>query len=343
MRGQYWRCAGLWTLAAGALGPCAGCQTEVHNPWMFAEPPARTAGNEVARPGEPVRTVLAVTDFSNPEVPQLDWPHVGEGMGEALRRALRRDTKFKVQPGAEVDQVAYVTGANGTVTWTGDAPVGVDFVITGQVTDFHHTAELPKEISRWGFFRRRSEAVVALKWRVIDVRRRRVIAADHTYGTADASRKLSVEETYAGLDFSAYLFWNSPLGKAGHQAVDRVVKQMRKLLPAYVGDPVIVRRHGDRKVQVVGGWSWGLVEGQEYYVGIPEPGEAAPRPVYDPDTGRPLRLRIGRVSKNSSVAWLRGRTPRDVNLNGAVLSREPPPPGDDLANRQPLANLPAEE
>lgn len=333
MRRQLWWVAGSCIVAAGAVGPSTGCQTRVHNPWRFAEPPARAAIDDRTPAGEPARTVVAVAEFDNPTVPQLAWAEIGAGMSEALRRALRNDTRFSVRAGAAVDRLVADSTSDGKVVLSGGDPLGVDFVITGKVTDFHHTAQLPKDVARWGFWRRRSEAVVAIEWRVIDVRTRRVIAADHTYGTADANRRMTVEETYAGLDFSAYLFWNSPLGKAGHDAVDRLVKKLRALLPAKMGDPMIVQRKGDRKVTLAGGWSWGLAEGQEYFVAIPEAGQAAPRPVYDADTGRPLKLAVGRVGKDRSKGWLLGKTALD--LRGAVLSREPPPP-QDLASREPL-------
>lgn len=312
----------LSVLAAAVLGVCGGCQTQVYNPWAFQEPPARAMDDDAedATNGPPV---VAVATFGDPEVPQLNWP-VGVGMSEAVRRALRNETEYKVP--------------REPVNLSKGIPDHVDFVIAGRVTDFHHTNELPKDISRWGIFRRRSEAVVAIEWKVVDGRTHRAIAMDHTYGTADASRKITVKEMYSGLDFSAYLFWNSPLGKAGHLCVDRMIDKVEELLPTRMGDPVIVRRHGDRKVYVEGGWTWGLTEGQQYYIAVPEEGQAAPRPLYDPDTGRPLMLRIGTVRKDKSDAWLMGKAPPTVSLTGATLSREPPPALEDLVGRQFLAS-----
>ncbi len=333
-----------FVLAAGCLA-CAGCQTEVYNPWQFAEPPAR-ASDEGAM-AESGRPVVVVAEFGNPAAPQISWTNVGQGMSEALRRALRNDGHFDVRSAQRHDRVVdEAKGRKGAAPAPAPAPSETvppdsDFVVMGQVTDFHHTAALPKEVRRWGLFGRRSEAVVAIEWRVIDVRSKQVIAADHTYGTCDASRKKSVNEIYAGLDFSAYLFWNSPLGKAGHLAVDKMVKKMRKLLPSYIGDPTIARRTSEREVELTGGWTWGLVEGQEYYVSLPDATGVSGAPVYDSDTHRPLMVRIGSVKKTSCRAWLIGKPPEGVDLRGAILSREPPPPADE-AGRKALVGIDGE-
>ncbi|MHC4763681.1 MAG: CsgG/HfaB family protein [Planctomycetota bacterium] len=336
MPARLWLIAGLLVLVAiGVAGP--GC-ARPRNPWVYAEPPAVSV-NAYARPVKSGRTVVAVAQFGNPVAPQLNWPDVGLEMTRAMRRAIYNNGNFEVRIAPEIEQKVSQPGFLGTAGTTGIAPVEVDYVLTGQVTDFHHTAALPKDASRWGLFGRRKEAVVAIEWKVVDVRARRVVAADHTYGTAEASRKKSIDELYAGLDVSAYLFWNTPLGRAGHQAVDKTIERMRELLPSQVaGQPTVLQVMGPREVSIKGGWKWGLAEGQEFYVIGQQEGQA-PQPIYDADTGRPLMVRIRHVRKDGSTAWLLGKAPGGQNLKGAILTPQPPPPVDDLAQRDALADI----
>jgi curli biogenesis system outer membrane secretion channel CsgG len=304
---------------------------------VYAEPPAVSV-HAYTRPVESSRTVIAVAEFQNPDAPQLDWADVGIEMTRAMRRSLYNEGDFEVRIAPEVEGVVSQPGfLKGQGSFS--KPVEVDYVLTGKVTDFHHTAALPKEASRWGLIGRRHEAVVALEWKVIDVKARRVVAADHTYGSAKASRKKSVDEMYAGLDVSAYLFWNTPLGRAGHEAVDNTIENMRELLPTHVsGQPTVMQVKGPRKLSIQGGWIWGLAEGQEFYIAEQNEGQT-PRTICDAHTGRPLLVRIGSVKKDVSTAWLLGEAPDGTRLQGAILSRQPLTSAEDLADRDALADI----
>jgi hypothetical protein len=144
---------------------------------------------------------------------------------------------------------------------------------------------------------------------------------------------------YAGLDVSAYLFWNTPLGRAGHEAVDNTIKNMRELLPTHMsGQPTVMQVKGPRKLSIQGGWIWGLAEGQEFYIAEQVEGRA-PRTIHDAHTGRPLIVRIGSVKKDASTAWLLGQAPEGTLLQGAVLSRQPLTSAEDLADRDALADI----
>jgi curli biogenesis system outer membrane secretion channel CsgG len=336
MPARLWSIFGLLVLVAtGVSGP--GC-ARPRNPWVYAEPPAVSV-NAYARPVRSGRTVVAVAEFANPDAPQLNWNDVGFEMTKAMRRAIYNDGDFEVRIAPEIERKASQPGFLRTEGVGGGAALVVDYVIVGKVTDFHHTPALPKDASRWGLFGRRKEAVVAIEWKIIDVRAHRVVAADHTYGTAGASRKKSVDELYKGLDVSAYLFWNTPLGRAAHQAVDRTIDRMRELLPSEVaGQPTVLQVMGPREVSIKGGWKWGLAEGQELYVSGQQEGQA-PQPIYDVDTGRPLKVRIRHVRKDGSTAWLLGKAPEGQDLKGAILTPQPPLPVDDPAQRDALADI----
>ena len=317
------------------LATAAGCARPT-NPWVYAEPPAVSVVAD-ARPVQSGRTVIAVAQFANPDLPQLDWPDVGAEMSSALRRALYNETDFEIRIAPEIEQsVADPSFLDKPSEIS--APVEVDFVVIGKVTDFHHTAALPKDASRWGLILRRHEAVVAIEWKVVDVRARRVIAADHTYGSAKASGRKSIKEMYAGLDVSAYLFWNTPLGRAGHEAIDKTLQRMRQVLPSRVASqPRIVEVLGPRKVSVQGGWKSGLADGQEYFIVLPGSDQALP--LCDGDTGRPLVATLSDVRQGTAVAWLIGKPPPDVNLSGALLTKQPATPPDDLARRSAVAGV----
>ncbi len=337
MRGAYPSISAWAALAVAVFGQIAGCARPT-NPWVYAEPPAVSL-TAAAHPVQGGRTVIAVARFANPDVPQLDWPNVGAEMSSALRRSLYNETEFEVRIAPEIEQAvsdpSFLDQRHG-----GSGPVEVDFVVIGKVTDFHHTAGLPKDASRWGLFTRRHEAVVAIEWKIVDVRARRIVATDHTYGTSKASRKKSIEKLYAGLDMSAYLFWNTPLGRAGHAAIDAAIERMKAVLPSHVGDrPTIVEVLGPRKVAVQGGWKWGLADGQEYYVVAPGRDNTPPRAVYDAETGQPLRVTLSDVHKGNAVGWLLGKPPEGVDLRGASLSRDAGMPPEDLQRRDAVAGI----
>jgi len=313
-------------LALGVVVLAAGCSRPT-NPWVYAEPPAVHI-NAMARPLGG-RTVIAVAEFRNPDAPQLSWDDVGAEMTRAFRRALFNESDFEVRLAPELEAVVSQPGYLLSNPDPAMKTVDVDYVMIGQVTDFHHTAGLPKEVSRWGIIARRREAVVAIEWKIVDVRRHRVVAADHTFGAAKAGWSSSIEKQYAGLDISAYLFWNTPLGRAAHQAIDATISRMRELLPTVQPHqqqtiPVITAMHPGRKIEVQGGTTTGLQTGQDLYVAVAAAGGGT-EAVHDVDTGLPLMVRIGAVSRDSSVAWLLGKPPDGVPLLGATLTSQMPP------------------
>jgi len=300
------------------------------NPWVYAEPPAVSL-TAAARPVDRGRTVIAVAPFTNPDLPQLDWPGVGAELARAMRRSLYNDTDFEVRIAPEIEQAA--SNPAFLDKKSAHRPVEVDFVVIGQVTDFHHTAALPKEASRWGLIVRRKEAVVAIEWKVVDVRAHRVVAADHNYGTAKASGKKSIPKLYEGIDVSTYLFWNTPLGRASHEAIDNTIERMRAVLPTFVGKrPTITAVLSPRKVLVQGGWKGGLAEGQEYYIVLPTGGDDSSQPVRDVDTGLALVVRITHVNKGTAEAWLLGKPAPGVDIRGALLLTQPDLTVDELAS-----------
>ncbi len=298
---------GLWALVVAA-GGCSG----VSNPWVFDAPPAIGA-DEVLISARPGGTVIKIATFGDPAVAAVRWRNdVGSGMSEYLRRALLNETDFNVL----IEPARAGRAANGPTSSE------ADYIVTGKVTDFNHTSLLSRKVARWGLLRRRSEAVVAIEFRVVDAHSGRVVAADHIYGTASASRR-PPRKLYNGLDFQAYLFWSTPLGRASRQALGRVVHRIRQIVPSHSGESRIIAIEGLRKVTLVGGRATGFASGQEYLLYMSPPGtRKRSGPVYDAEMGRPLLVRISRVRKNSSTGWLLGQPPAGVDLRGAVLVRQ---------------------
>lgn len=338
------------TIAAIVVGGITPGCSRPKNPWTYAEPPA-VALVRANNPAQPGQLLIAVADFTNPVAPQLAWPTVGPEMSRAMRRTLFKNG-YQVRIAPDIEKKVSTPGFMQSKPPPGGSPPEVDYVMIGQVTDFHHTAALPKDASRWGLIGRRHEAVVAIEWKLIDVRNHRLIAIDHTYGTAESSKKKSVAELYVGLDPSAYLFWNTPLGRAAHAAIDNTILRMQKVLPANSpppgiisaapavassgvppagsASPMVVQAVAPRQLSVSGP---GLVEGQEYYLTLPDPGGAL-RAVRDCDTGKPLVVTIGPVSKGTAEGWVLGKAAAGVDLRGAALARElPPEPAGPAASR----------
>ena len=342
---QAWLAGGWLAIVAGGVGGCSSFS--VSNPWSFDRPPAVAGAGDSARPARGDRTVIAVARFGNPSASQLRWRDVGAGMSDALRRALLNEGEFEVRIDPQIERLLSQSAPQ--QRQVDGSAANVDFIVTGKVTDFHHTAALPAQVSRRGLFGTRSEAVVAIQWNLVDARTRRVVASDHIYGTARAGTDPQIKEMYSGVAFGSYLFWSTPLGRASRQAVERTMDRIREKLPSYAGDPRIVKRDGMRKVILVGGWAWGLTKGQKYYIYAAHPDEvataASPRPIFDPDTGRPLMVRINRVGKESSTAWLLGKSPVEVDLRGAFLSRDQPasPDGPAPAGDAVLADVGEED
>lgn len=304
------------TLAVAIAVAAAACGCSVRNPWLYAEPPAIDAEG-LKEPPPLGRTVIAVEPLGNPASSPAGWSNVGAGMTEIVRRALLNGTDFdvRIQTPPKAQSPAPARDRGGAAR--------VDYLLTGRVTDFNHTSNLPREIRRWGFFGLRTEAVAAIEFRLLDVRRGEVVAADHVYGACNCGRK-PVKDQYVGLDVNSYVFWSTPLGRASGKAVDRLVKRVRELVPPHSGDPTITAVSG-RRVSLLGGTLLGVAAGQDYFVYIAESPGDAPHPVSDPDTGLPLGVRIERARPDGATAWLRGSPPAGCELRGAVLRREGPP------------------
>ncbi len=315
-------------VAAGGSGG-AGCSTSIYNPWTFNKPPTK-AQQDLARRQVADRTVVVVAEFGNPTKPPVAWPDIGRTMSDAVARTMFDQGLFEVRINPNLAAAVGTTldrsskSAAERLARLSRANPDVHYVVTGRVTDFHHTGDLPRQVRRWGLLGRRREAVVAIDLRIFDLRSQRLVVAEHLSGTSRA-RLQSARKLYADMTIDTYLFWNTPLGKASKKAVKKVVDQVIKVVPPRVGEPRIVQWGAGRRVYVSGGRMWGVAKDQEYYVCRRTGPAGGMRSLPDIDTGQPLRVKITSVDKMTSTGWVLGKPAPDAKLPGAYLSHRPPP------------------
>lgn len=269
------------------------------------------------------QTVLVLGRFADPSKAPNYSSGVGQYMSDALARALMHDGAFDVWinprltrkvetalalPAAEHEQ------ALGQISREHE---NVRYVLTGKVTDFYHSTDLPTEVTRWGVFGRRNEAVVAIDLRIVDLKSRRVVGAHHLNGTARAGSGPS-GDLYGGVALDSYVFWSTPLGRASKAAIERAVERTVRFVPGGVGDAVVEERLTRRRLGITGGSRAGLVSGREYYLLRPET-TTGDRVIRDSDNGRPLMVRIESAGRNSARGFMLGVPPLEQQVRGAVL------------------------
>ncbi len=298
--------------------------------WSYRQPPTadgRFAGDQVYE-----RPVIVVGRLANPVRARVQWKDIGAGMSAALAAALRSESRYEAWVDAPLaDQVAKALQQVGerrerSLVRLRQEHGEVRFVVVGAVTDFAHSGDLPPTLQRRGLFGRKDEAVVAMRLELVDLALGRVVASDHIYGTASA-KSASADGFYADMAFGSYLFWSTPLGRASEAAIDRTIKEIdgavvltRPLPRADAGPRRVARQTGPRTLELeraVDAWA---EDGRLYFVcEVDEAGEH--HPVFDPETGYPLKARIQRPSLGvtTRAALLLGRKPPTIDLVGAML------------------------
>lgn len=278
----------------------------------------------------PARTVLVLGSFDNPRTSPLKWSDIGSGAAQQLGREMLSDKRFEVRFNeALASRVASLArGRTGDlVSELGDARrlyPDVDYVIIGQVTDFHHTADLAGGPVEKGLFGTKNQAVAAISMTIVDLRTGRIAGSDHVAGVANAGSK-PVSQQYAGMSFGSYLFNRTPLGQATNHAVKKAAERLTALAPSQVASVNVIRVTGWRELALSGGSDHGLAKGQRFYVCTTDRATGRLRPVYDRATGAPLQAQVTETSRGTSKAWLVGEPAPSVTLSEAVLSRDLPP------------------
>jgi curli biogenesis system outer membrane secretion channel CsgG len=318
-------------ILATALG-MGGCGSGASRSWQFNTPPAALGSEGLRGSINPDGRVVVVGRFDNPTASALAWKDLGQGMSEALSQALLNQGRFDVWSNQKLAKgVAEILEGptpqrEQALGRLHDAHRNVRFVITGKVTDFHHTGELPPDLRRRGFlFGTRDEAIVAVQFTLVDLQARRVLVADHVHGTASTGRR-PVRELYRDVAFGSYLFWSSPLGQAAEEAIELAVERVNQVVPTTVTALRVIKQFEDRKIVVSGDATASVKAGQEFYVCRYDEQRARLVPVNDPVLEQPLRARILSAGGSSATAWLIGERPVEIDLRGAELWWDLPRP-----------------
>ncbi len=318
----------LAILSIGLTTVIGGCAW--NTPWTYNTPPTAHDSNAVDDLNPRRDRVVIVGDFQAPERSGVKLSGVGSGVSEALSQALLNEGQFDVWSNDKLaDAVQQVLDGptNERESRLGELHEkhpDIRFVIIGQVTDFHHTSEVPPEVRRRSafIFGTRREAIVAIHFQFVDLMTRRVLLADHVYGTAKAGRK-STEKIYGDLAFGSYLFWNSPLGRATEEAIKHAMSRINEVVPAAPeGTMRVAGLITSRQLQLSGMPRGGLSPSEEYFL-IVGTSTMDARALCDPQTGQPLRVRVG---SDGTTALLLGQPAADERLVGAELRRDLPAP-----------------
>ncbi len=321
-------------LLATLVVALAGCRAM---PWSesrttYDRPPTALTITDDGPPDTYGRPIIVLGSFENPPRAAVNWPDIGEGLGEAMTRRLMNDPAGGVDiwHNPEIADLAAAAlrldgpGRTRALQAIKERHPRVDFVVTGKVTDFLHTAALAKNVRRTRLFGPTNEALSAIDLTVVELESGRIVLTDHVLGRARADGDAA--STYEALTIDSYVFWSSPLGKASVEAIDTGAAHIRAALPARVDEIRITRRTDDHRVDIYGGHRGLLEAGQVYFVCQRDWRTGALTPVRDPDLRRPLKARIDRVKSRTASAWLLGRPGPEVDLRGAILTRTLPDP-----------------
>ncbi|MHC4948061.1 MAG: CsgG/HfaB family protein [Planctomycetota bacterium] len=316
--------------AALLLACAAGCSWWGGGSGEYATPPT-VVGDEGPADRDPSgKRMVVIGHFHNPAKASVAWKDIGVGMSDALAKTLLNHGEFDVwvnDPLSRRVEKALESPFEEQAAQLGRIQrehQAVRYVVTGRVTDFHHTSQLPRELQRG-----KSGAIVAVQVNVVDLETQRLVVADHIYGAAAADGKSNVQRLYAGVSMNSYLFWSTPLGLASKQAIERTMARLNRLVPTSDESIRIVRHVGPRRVTLSAGATTRLKEGAEYFVCVYDETGTAIEPVVDMHTRLPLRARVEETGRLTTTAWIAGRKPLEVDLRGAVLVTRLPLPGED--------------
>jgi curli biogenesis system outer membrane secretion channel CsgG len=315
-------------LVGAFLAAPTGCSS-FHNPWSYNAPPTQRS-EESTEPQDPSgRRVIVLGRFENPARSPLRWTDIGPGLSDALAGLLVNRGEFDVLSDTYLSRtVQSIVGGpigqrSARLAQLTESYPHVRYVVTGRVTDFYHSTDMPREAQRWGVFSRKKEAVVAIRLNIIDLQTGRIVATDHVRGTASAS-DTPTKKLYANIALGSFAFWSTPLGRASELALEAAAEMLKQTVPRADAFIRIVKQIGPRKVSLAVDETATLVRGQDFYICQYDPATGEFSLVKDADTRQPLQARIDSTRPGSATAWLRGLKPIETDLRGAVLCRQPP-------------------
>lgn len=198
------------------------------------------------------------------------------------------------------------------------------------------------------------EAMVAIDFSIVDIVSQRTVLSDHVVGRFEAGPVLS-RDLYRDMAFGSYRFWTTPLGRASQQAIDRILLRLGELPTPdralvenrshETEDSVIAsdshrgpgsvaaarewsrgirveRQINPRKIRVTASRADSLRKGQTFYLSRYDQISGHLVSIEDRDTGHPLQAQIISARRTSGLALLLGLKPVELDLRGALLTRQ---------------------
>ena len=300
-------------VAAAAAG--FGCETVSDTIASYQNQPTQT---QRALGGPP--TPIAVANLASPKRAPVPISDIGSGAADALARDMLERNQFDVWMGPKLS--ANLASPHPNIDRIRKDHPELRYLVTGRVTDFVQTNDLPEHLRPAGWFGgRKKEAVVALDLQIVDLKTGRVIATDLIPGRADVPSGAS-SDMYKHVSFGSHLFWSTPLGRATRHAVSNAADRIAQSLPARLENPRIAKKTAPRRLRIDGGRVHGLKPGQEYHIlRASDDRDASSAIVLDRVTERPVIVRIDEVRQREATAWLLGQPSAEVDLRGLRLRR----------------------
>ena len=258
-----------------------------------------------------IKPTVAVLTFENKAPIQMKWD-LGDGLADQLVDRLLHTRRYVV---LERQQLAAILtelrrDQNSRGRQAGQRASGplkqVRYLVKGKITDFGHveTVQGFRRLFDWGSWGSSSYATVAATVYVIDVQSGQVIASRSVEAKVGDKRKKDQPVSYDGMAFGGYTFYQTPLGRATNEVLDKAVTAIAEAISEQPFQPKVASVMNGRVV-INGGNDRRIAIGQEYVV-RPEA-----QVVIDPDTGDLLghitgetlgRVRVVQVTSKFSVA-----------------------------------------
>lgn len=292
-------------------------------------PPA--AARDAALPIIPRRdTTIVVGLLRDPAKSTVAWTGIGSDMTDVLARTMMSeggwDVRIDPDFGRRVEQALRSSTAQRktALRQLRDERAEVDYAVVGRVSDFLHTGEVSTELQRTRGFWKRNEAVVAIQLDVVDMRTGEVAATDHVAGIGRTNSR-NAEAIYDGISLNSYLFWSTPLGRAGSEAIAHSFAVVEQVLAPVNQSLRIAERLSDRAVRVESRSSDPVRSGV-YFAYALDAESGVVKAIYDPITGRAIEVRVDQGGGAAARGLVFGVPPIDVDLRRAELNALPPDP-----------------
>jgi len=280
----------------------------------------RTAPSSTQRALAGPPTPIAVAVFVEPGRVPVPLNNIGAGMSDELARTLLRRNRFDVWMNQDLSRQLDRRSPN--LQRVAEQFPQLRYLVTGRVTDFVQTTDLPESLRPKSWLGRpKNQAVVSMVVRVTDLQTARVIGTDRFTGRETVPDDVKTE-MYKHVAFGSHLFWSTPLGRATRDAIEQATDRIERLVPARLEEPRIASRMSRRRVRIDGGRLHGLKAGQEYYIYPTGRDDTPGEPVLDNVTDRPVVVRIDTVDDRRATGWLLGRPEPTVELPGMRLRPE---------------------